>query len=158
MDEAELHETVALRRVDSRHQSKTAKGLSMNTSGDQTGSATTTQAQIASPIRRSKLGTAAWIIVALFVALLATGVYIPQHPSHPALKFLFLWFGGAWLGYIGVRLGDGVRKIFRPDIIVTSGGVSDAIWARMCWAVGPQCVGLFLGAVTGISILAGWIN
>lgn len=158
MNEAELHETVALRRVDCGHRSKTAKGLSMNTSGDQTGSATTTQAQTATPTRRSKLGTAAWIIVALFVALLATGVYMPQHPSHPALKFLFLWFGGAWLGYIGVRLGDGVRKIFRPDIIVTTGGISDAIWARMCWAIGPQCVGLFLGAVTGTSILAGWIS
>ncbi|WP_143028339.1 hypothetical protein [Burkholderia orbicola] len=129
----------------------------MSSSGSDTNVSATTPAAIP-VIRRSKLGTAAWIIVALFIALLATGVYMPQHPSHPALKFLFLWFGGAWLGYIGVRLGDGVRKIFRPDIIVTSGGISDAIWARMCWAIGPQCVGLFLGAVTGTSILAGWIS
>ncbi|WP_144030079.1 hypothetical protein [Burkholderia sp. AU16741] len=129
----------------------------MSSSGSDTNASAATPA--ANPIaKRSRLGTATWIIGALFIALLATGVYMPQHPSHPALKFLFLWFGGAWLGYIGVRLGDGVRKIFRPDILVTSGGISDAIWTRMCWAIGPQCVGLFLGAVTGTSILAGWIS
>lgn len=127
----------------------------MSSSGNDTNASATATIHIT---KRSRLGTATWIITALFVAFLAVAVYMPLHAHHAIAKFLFLWLGGAWLGYIGVRLGDGVRRIFRPDIIVTSGGISDAIWARMCWAVGPQCVGLFLGAVTGTSILVGWIS
>ncbi|MCI3206415.1 hypothetical protein DBA20_15755 [Pandoraea capi] len=65
---------------------------------------------------------------------------------------------GSVLGYIGVRLGDGVRRVMQPDVLVTSARISEAMWTRICWAIGPQTVGLYLGAVTGTSILADWIS
>ncbi|MGS1019424.1 hypothetical protein [Burkholderia glumae] len=130
----------------------------MNTSKDQSDDAMNTQERIALPIRRHKAGTAAWIIIGLFVAFLATGIYLPPQVHLSVLKLLVIWLGGAFLGYIGVRLGDAVRRVARPDVIVTPGRVSDALWARICWGIGPQIVGLYLGAVTGTSILVGWLT
>ncbi|MDN4574795.1 hypothetical protein DBB29_19520 [Pandoraea cepalis] len=106
--------------------------------------------------KRSRLGTVIWVALAIIVAFFAVGVYLPPHAHRMAVKFLFLWPVGACLGYLGVRVGDAVRRIFKPDVIIVRGGISDAIWARICWAIGPQIVGLYLGAVTGTSIVAGW--
>ncbi|TGP44890.1 hypothetical protein EN871_09930 [bacterium M00.F.Ca.ET.228.01.1.1] len=126
----------------------------MNSTANQT-SATTSQT--AGPRQRSRLATALWIVLALVIALVATGIYLPPHVHLSVPKLLAIWLGGAFLGYIGVRIGDGVRRIARPDVIVTTGGVSDALWARICWGIGPQIAGLYLGAVTGTSILVGWL-
>ncbi|MGS1063506.1 hypothetical protein [Burkholderia glumae] len=129
----------------------------MNTSKDQSDNTMNAQEGTALPIRRSKAGTAARIITGLFVSFLATGIYLPPHVHLPVPKLLIIWLGGAFLGYIGVRLGDAVRRVARPDVIVTPGRVSDALWARICWGIGPQIVGLYLGAVTGTSILVDWL-
>lgn len=109
-------------------------------------------------IRRSRLGTVVWVVLAFAAAFIATGVYLPQHSHLLAVKFFFLWFGGTLLGYIGVRVGDAVRRIARPDVIVVAGGVSDALWARMWWAVGPQIAGLYFGSVVATSLLADWLG
>ncbi|WP_201446483.1 hypothetical protein [Burkholderia gladioli] len=129
----------------------------MNTSKDQSDNTMNTRERTALPIRRNKAGTAAWIIIGLFVAFLATGIYLPPQVHLTVPKLLIIWLGGAFLGYIGVRLGDAVRRVARPDVIVTPGRVSDALWARICWGIGPQIVGLYLGAVTGTSILVDWL-
>lgn len=109
------------------------------------------------PRKGSRVGKIVWVILALFVAFLATGVYLPPHVHLSVPKLLAIWLGGTVLGYVGVRLGDAVRRIAKPDVIVTAGGISDALWARICWSIGPQSIGLFLGSVAGTSILAGWI-
>lgn len=129
----------------------------MSSPGDQTNAPAATPETLPAA-RRSRLGTAIWIVVALVVAFFAVAVYLPPHAYLMPLKFFFLWFAGTSLGYIGVRLGDAVRRIVKPDVLIVSGGVSDAIWARICWGIGPQIVGMYLGAVTGASILAGWIS
>ncbi|WP_186142100.1 hypothetical protein [Burkholderia gladioli] len=129
----------------------------MSSPGEQADTPAAASSQTIPATRRSRLGTVTWVVVALIVAFFAVAVYLPQHSRLMALKFLFLWLAGTFLGYIGVRLGDAVRRIVKPDIFVVSGGVSDAIGARICWGIGPQIVGLYLGAVTGTSILAGWI-
>ncbi|WP_124597037.1 hypothetical protein [Burkholderia stagnalis] len=128
----------------------------MSSPGDQTNAPAATPETLPA-VRRSRLGTAIWIVVALVVAFFAVTVYLPPHAHLMPIKLFFLWFAGTLLGYIGVRLGDAVRRIAKPDVLVVSGGVSDALWARICWAIGPQIVGLYLGAVTGTSILVGWI-
>ena len=128
----------------------------MSSPGDQTNASAATP-EIMPAVRRSRLATAIWIVVALVVAFFAVAVYLPPHAHLMPLKFFFLWFSGTFLGYIGVRLGDAVRRIVKPDVLIVSRGVSNAIWARICWGIGPQIVGMYLGAVTGTSILAGWI-
>ncbi|AJE99141.1 hypothetical protein [Pandoraea apista] len=107
--------------------------------------------------RRSKLGASVWLAVAFVVAFFATSVYLPRHSSHFVVKFFALWAIGTLLGYVGIRCGDAVRRVFQPDILIVKGGISDAIWVRLCWSIGPQTVGMFLGGVTGTSIVAGWI-
>lgn len=127
----------------------------MSSPGHQTNTSTAT-AEAIPATGRSRLGTVIWIVVALVVAFFAVAVYVPPHSHLMPLKFLCLWFTGTLLGYIGVRLGDAVRRIAKPDVLIVSGGVADALWARLCWGVGPQIVGLYVGAVTGTSILVGW--
>ncbi|TGT16751.1 hypothetical protein EN817_32220, partial [Mesorhizobium sp. M3A.F.Ca.ET.174.01.1.1] len=80
----------------------------MNSTANQT-SATTSQT--AGPRQRSRLATALWIVLALVIALVATGIYLPPHVHLSVPKLLAIWLGGAFLGYIGVRIGDGVRRI-----------------------------------------------
>jgi len=127
----------------------------MNTSAQQT------PTQAANETNGSRKGSGVarvvWAILSLFVALLATGVYLPPHTHLAVFALLLIWWGGALLGYLGARLGDAVRRIARPNVIMTTDGVSDALWARICWGIGPQTVGLFLGSVTGTSILVGWV-
>ncbi|VVE51843.1 hypothetical protein [Pandoraea anhela] len=107
--------------------------------------------------RRNRTARWIWAIVCAVVAFFAVSVYLsPKSHAFP-LKYLCLWIAGSILGYIGVRLGDGVRRIMQPDVLVTSARVSDAIWTRICWAIGPQIVGLYLGTVVGTSILVDWI-
>ncbi|MGP3659705.1 hypothetical protein ACTU9R_22285 [Burkholderia gladioli] len=127
----------------------------MNTSADQT----SVQAAEATPgrPRKSRVAKVIWLVLALLIAFLATGIYLPPHIHLSVPKFFAIWLGGTLLGYVGVRLGDAVRRVARPDVIVTPGRVSDALWARICWGIGPQIVGLYLGAVTGTSILVGWL-
>jgi hypothetical protein len=107
--------------------------------------------------RRSRIAKTVWFMLALLVAFIATGIYIPPHVHLSVARLLAIWLGDALLGYVGVQLGDAVRRIARPDIIVATGGVSNALWARICQCIGPRIVSLYLGAVAGTSILAGGI-
>ncbi|WP_186190527.1 hypothetical protein [Burkholderia gladioli] len=131
------------------------KELVMSSPGDQTNALAATP-ETTPAVRRSRLGTAIWIVVALIVEFFAVVVYMSPHAHLMPLKFFLLWFSGTFLGYVGVRLGDAVRRIAKPDILVVSGGISDALWVRICWSIGPQIVGLYVGAVGGTSILVGW--
>jgi hypothetical protein len=129
----------------------------MSSVENQTSTPIATDGQTRTPRKKNRIGTMLWTIVALFVAFLAAGVYTPQH-SHLAIStFLTVWLGGAFLGLLGARIGNAILRIARPDVIVTSGGISDVLWVRICWSIGPQLVGLYLGAVSGTSILVGWV-
>ncbi|VVE75918.1 hypothetical protein PCA31118_05093 [Pandoraea captiosa] len=107
--------------------------------------------------RGSRTARWIWAIVCVVVAFFAASVYLPHQAHAFVLKFLSLWIAGSMLGHVGVRLGDGVQRIIQPDILVTSARISDVMWTRICWAIGPQIVGLYVGAVVGTSILADWI-
>ncbi len=109
------------------------------------------------PAKKSRLGTALWMIVSLLISFMATAADMPPHARHLVPKLLFVWIAGALLGIVGVRIGDALRRAAKPDIIITSGGLQGILGARIFWSVGPQTVGLLIGTVAGCSILMEWV-
>ncbi|VXC72762.1 conserved membrane hypothetical protein [Enterobacterales bacterium 8AC] len=45
----------------------------------------------------------------------------------------------------GMTLGAVLRLWLMPDAIITQGGMSDMMKARLFWLIGPQCIGGFVG-------------
>jgi len=82
----------------------------MSTSENQTSKAAVVMEPTSLPTKKNRIGTLLWTIIALFVAFIAVGEYMPPHHLG-AFKFLFTWFGGAFLGFVGVRIGDAVRRM-----------------------------------------------
>ncbi|MEW6344834.1 MAG: hypothetical protein RXR20_05015 [Paraburkholderia sp.] len=117
----------------------------------------TSNNQVKTPARKSRLGAVLWAIIALLISFMATGADMPPHTQHLALKFVFVWIAGALLGVVGVRIGNALRRAAKPDIIITSGGLQGMLGAKIFWSVGPQIVGLLIGTVVGCSILMGWV-
>jgi hypothetical protein len=117
----------------------------------------TSNNQVNTPARKSRLATALWTIVATLISFTETAVDMPPHTQHAVLKFFFVWIAGALLGVVGVRIGDALRRVAKPDIIITSGGLQGMLAARIFWSVGPQTVGLLIGTVVGSGILMGWV-
>jgi putative Mn2+ efflux pump MntP len=117
----------------------------------------TSNSQVNTPARKSRLGVVLWTIIAILISFMATGADIPPHTQHLALKFFFVWIAGALLGIIGVRIGDALRRAAKPDFIITSGGLQGMLGAKIFWRVGPQTVGLLIGTVVGCSTLMGWV-
>ena len=46
---------------------------------------------------------------------------------------------------VGMTLGAALRLWLMPDTIITQGGMSDMMKARLFWLIGPQCIGWFIG-------------
>lgn len=116
-----------------------------------------TSKQASGPVKRSRVGTVFWSAAALFVSFITTAVYLPAHVNHMGVKFVFAWVIGTLLGIAGVRIGDALRRAMKPDFIITSGGFQGVLAARIFWSIGPQFVGLLIGAVVGGSTLVGWM-
>lgn len=68
------------------------------------------------------------------------------------MKFLAVIVGSV-LGLIGALLGDAIRKFAHPDAVFTSGGLLQLVWIKVFWLLGPQLIGLVLGAFLGISLV-----
>lgn len=68
------------------------------------------------------------------------------------MKFLAVVVGSV-LGLIGALLGDAIRKFAHPDAVFTNGGLFQLIWIKVFWLLGPQLIGLVLGAFLGISLV-----
>lgn len=52
------------------------------------------------------------------------------------------------LGYLGYKLGKGIRDIIKPDFVIAS-GFMDLLKENIFWAIGPQTIGCFAGAILG---------
>jgi hypothetical protein len=107
----------------------------------------TSNNQASSPVRKNRLGAVLWTIIAILISFMATAANMPQHTQHLALKF----------DYVGVRIGNVIRRAAKPDIIITSAGLQGMLGAKIFWSVGPQTVGLLIGTVVGCSTLMGWV-
>ncbi|MDZ4194262.1 MAG: hypothetical protein U1D65_19935 [Pseudomonas sp.] len=68
------------------------------------------------------------------------------------MKFLAVVVGSV-LGLIGALLGDAIRKFAHPDAVFTNGGLFQLVWIKVFWLLGPQLIGLVLGAFLGISLV-----
>ncbi|HBP1969509.1 hypothetical protein FA346_26250 [Pseudomonas aeruginosa] len=68
------------------------------------------------------------------------------------MKFLAVIVGSV-LGLIGALLGDAIRKFAHPDAVFTNGGLFQLVWIKVFWLLGPQLIGLVLGAFLGISLV-----
>lgn len=56
-------------------------------------------------------------------------------------------------GFIGVLLGDLIRRLVIPDMVFTTGGFFQLLKTRLFWMCGPQMIGM----VIGIALVAGQI-
>jgi|GEM_PF-3062805 len=56
------------------------------------------------------------------------------------------------LALIGWLVGDAIRKFVMPDFILTSGGFSGLLKAKLFWALGPQAIGAGAGLLIGYVI------
>lgn len=68
----------------------------------------------------------------------------------------FAVIAGSILGLIGALAGDAIRKFARPDSVYTNGGFFQLIWIKVFWAIGPQVIGMLLGALIGVSQVLTW--
>lgn len=95
-----------------------------------------------------------WAIAAIVLSILA----ITFNNSAMVLgagffmKFLAVIVGSV-LGLIGALLGDAIRKFAHPDAVFTNGGLFQLVWIKVFWLLGPQLIGLVLGAFLGISLV-----
>lgn len=49
---------------------------------------------------------------------------------------------------LGAFIGDYIRKRTMPQAFITGGGILDILKIKIFWAIGPQCVGYFIGLVS----------
>lgn len=62
-------------------------------------------------------------------------------------------FLGSIFGYVGALVGDFVRRIALPDAIFTTGGLVQILKTKLFWAIGPQAIGMGIGAFIAIGIV-----
>ena len=48
-------------------------------------------------------------------------------------------------GFIGVLLGDLIRRFVIPDMVFTTGGFFQLLKTRLFWMCGPQLIGMIIG-------------
>lgn len=95
-----------------------------------------------------------WAIAAIILSILA----VTFNNSAMVLgagffmKFLAVIVGSV-VGLIGALLGDAIRKFAHPDAVFTNGGLFQLVWIKVFWLLGPQLIGLVLGAFLGISLV-----
>eukprot|EP00831_Metopus_contortus_P018442 TRINITY_DN1786_c0_g1_i1.p1 TRINITY_DN1786_c0_g1~~TRINITY_DN1786_c0_g1_i1.p1 ORF type:complete len:323 (-),score=47.12 TRINITY_DN1786_c0_g1_i1:2631-3551(-) len=57
---------------------------------------------------------------------------------------------GTPCGILGGIIGGFIGNIARPDMIFTTGGAYEILKAKIFWAVGPQLIGVAIGALIGV--------
>lgn len=96
-----------------------------------------------------------YAVFAVIFAFAGAFVYAVPHgkpvPSH-GLRLL-AGFVAIPTSFLGVWIADALRRFVTPDTIITGGGFFDLLKARLFWALGPQAIGLFVGAGIGLSLV-----
>lgn len=88
------------------------------------------------------------VLITLFFAIVTDG-------NHGFWMRSFAFIVGSVLGIIGGLVGDCIRKIALPDGYITSGGIFSILKIKLFWAIGPQVVGVCIGAVVGTALVIG---
>lgn len=97
-----------------------------------------------------------WGLASLVFSI--TYILISASPSvlgASVMAKIFAVIASTVLALAGALIGDAIRRFARPDAIFTSGGIGSLIWNKVFWMIGPQVVGLFIGAAVGIQFVLG---
>ena len=89
-----------------------------------------------------------WTVIAFILAIVIT-VYNndPAVISAGFFKKAFAIIVGTALGVAGAMIGDVIRRYAQPSFFLTGGGVWAILKIKVFWAIGPQTIGVLLGAV-----------
>lgn len=91
------------------------------------------------------------VAVALFCGFV---IKTPEHRPDPGTGLrLLAGIVAIPTGFIGLLIGDFLRRAVMPDAIFTTGGFFGLLKARLFWGIGPQAIGLFIGVAIGASIV-----
>lgn len=95
-----------------------------------------------------------WGLVAFLFALFS----ITHNTAHAVVAAGFLAKSvavivGTLAGWIGALIGNALRNFAQPDSVYTSGGFFHLIWIKIFWLLGPQTIGLVLGALMGCGLV-----
>lgn len=94
------------------------------------------------------------IFSAIFALAGAFVFQVPQGKPVPSQGLRFLaGIVAIPTSFIGLWIADALRRFVMPDTIITSGGFFELLKARLFWTLGPQVIGLFIGAGVGLSLV-----
>lgn len=110
------------------------------------------------PKQSRELGKAVPAIIGWGIASLILSILVMSFNTSPLVlgagffsKSLGVILGAA-LGTIGALIGDALRRFAMPSFTFTSGGFLSLLFIRAFWLMGPQLIGLGLGAVIGCTL------
>ena len=91
-----------------------------------------------------------YAVIAAAAALFSACVYDGKVNHRVVVQVSFWVRAGVFIagtvgGTIGMMLGRFARDLVRPDFIITGGGMSGLVKARLFWALGPQLIGMLAG-------------
>jgi len=69
--------------------------------------------------------------------------------DYPPLRMIPIFFSGMFIvpgGVVGWKVGRFIRDALIPDAIFTTEGITGIAKAKIFWAIGPQVIGMFIGA------------
>ena len=89
-------------------------------------------------------------VMAIVLGLIAA--YAMDEKQFGTVSKVFGFISGTIFSFIGVYIGDFVRKAVLPDVIYSS-GMTDMIKQKLFWFIGPQLIGGAIGAFVGASII-----
>ena len=94
-----------------------------------------------------------YLVLTVLLSFLFCFITAPDGQDFSFGRRLFASIASIPTGFIGVLLGDLLRRLVIPDIVFTTGGFFQLLKTRLFWMCGPQLIGM----VIGIALVAGQI-
>ena len=94
-----------------------------------------------------------YLVLTVVFSFLFCFITAPNGHDFSFGRRLFASIASIPTGFIGVLLGDLIRRLAIPDIVLIRGGLFQLLKTRLFWMCGPQLIGM----VIGIALVAGQI-
>ncbi len=97
------------------------------------------------------------IVSVIFTLIFAIAAKDTIKSGHKLIYVTFwmrcgLFIFGPIGGTVGMCIGRLLRDWVHPSFIMTSGGMTGLVKAKLFWAIGPQTIGLFIGEFVTMGI------
>jgi hypothetical protein len=99
-----------------------------------------------------------FIIYAILAVVFGLAYAIWPPGSFGFFSRIFIFIFATIFSFVGILIGDAVRKIAIPDSIFTTGGIFAILKQKLFWFIGPQLVGALIGGSIGSAIIRWIIN